>query len=69
MSRSMEVKLDGELNRTIIETIESMDECKHLINDVCTEPECDACCDFPSPEEYCSYCRYYEKEDGVIREE
>lgn len=66
MSRSMEVKLDGELNRTIIETIESMDECKHLINDVCTEPECDACCDFPSPEEYCSCCRYYEKEDGVI---
>lgn len=66
MSRNMEVKLDGELNRTIIETIESMDKCKHLINDVCTEPECDACCDFPSPEEYCSHCRYYEKEDGVI---
>ena len=69
MSRYMEEKLDGVHIRDIIETIASMEECKHLINEVCTEPECEACCDYPSTSEYCSYCQYYEKEDGVIREE
>lgn len=68
MSRNIEVKVGGELHRTLIETIASNYECKHLINEVCTCADCEQCCDYPSPTEYCCDCEYFEKEDGVIEE-
>lgn len=63
MSREIEYDRDG--NR-IHETIDSMDECKHLINDVCTNPSSQECCDFPHPE-YCKLrCPHFTREDGLL---
>lgn len=63
MSRIIEF---GPNYRRISETIDSMEECKDLINDVCTNPSSDQCCDFPHPE-YCKYrCPHFTKEDGII---
>ena len=57
--------LDSE-NGTYQEEIADMEECKRLINDVCTNPDSEMCCDFPHPE-YCLYrCPYFNKEDGVL---
>lgn len=60
MSRYIDT-VDGEDKITIA----SMEECRHLYNEVCTEPRCDECCDFPAPE-LCAKCKWFEKEDGVI---
>lgn len=63
---SREIEYDRE-HRKIHEEISSMDECKHLINDVCTNPDSQQCCDFPHPEEYCkNRCPYFTKEDGLL---
>ena len=63
MSREIEYDRNG---RRIHETIASMDECKDLINDVCTNPSSQQCCDFPHPE-YCrERCPHFTKEDGII---
>lgn len=43
------------------------EECKHLVDDVCVNPDSDQCCDFPHPE-YCQYCcPHFTYEDGTIR--
>lgn len=64
MSRWLEVGDEGQY----IETIADMDECKHLINEVCTNPDSQQCCDFPH-EEYCKHrCPFFTKEDGVIKQ-
>lgn len=60
MSRSIE-----ERNGRIVQTIWDMDECKHLINEVCTNPDSDECCDYPHPE-LCARCPYFEEEDGIV---
>ena len=61
MSRSMDRNPDtGEISVTIV----SMEECKHLIDEVCTNPSSDQCCDFPHSG-YCQYrCPYFTDEDG-----
>ena len=61
MSRDIEFGPNGR----IIQSIDSMEECRHLIYGVCTNPDSDQCCDFPHPE-YCIYrCRHFTKEDGI----
>lgn len=63
MSRSIEYGNDGQL---ISQTVESMDECRDLIDGVCTNPYSDQCCDYPHPD-YCTYvCPHFKKEDGII---
>lgn len=59
--------LDYDSNhRRYNETIASADECKYLINEVCTNPSSDQCCDFPH-HEYCEFCcPHFTKEDGRI---
>lgn len=61
MSRWLE-KVDGEYR----EEIADLEQCKHLINEVCTNPDSDQCCDFPHYE-YCTYCcPCFTKEDGLL---
>ena len=61
MSRWLE-EIDGEYR----EEIADLEQCKHLINEVCTNPDSDQCCDFPHYE-YCLYrCLYFAKEDGLL---
>lgn len=63
MSRYLE-SCDGGYH----EEIADLEECKHLINEVCTNPDSELCCDFPHYE-YCLYrCSHFMKEDGIIRE-
>ena len=38
------------------ETLADENGCKHMINDVCCNKDCDACCAFPD-EEYCQTCK------------
>ena len=48
------------------EGIASMDECKNLVNGVCSDDLSDQCCSFVDPE-YCrSKCPRFQKEDGII---
>lgn len=48
------------------EELADMDECRHLINEVCTNPDSDQCCDFPHPE-YCMHCcPHFTAEDGAL---
>ena len=55
-------------NGRITEEIAEMDECKYLINEVCTNPDSQQCCDFPH-EDYCKRrCPLFAKEDGIITE-
>ena len=50
----------GEISVAIV----SLDECKHLVDEVCVNPSSDQCCDFPHPD-YCMYCcPYFSDEDG-----
>ena len=64
MSRWIEVDQENNIRK---ETIASTEECKKLVNEICTESRCDQCCDYPHPEEYCTLrCPYFEKEDGII---
>ena len=66
MSRWIDYDSDDQ---KINEVIACMDECKHLINDICTNPSSDQCCDFPHPTEYCKErCPYFTKEDGLLAE-
>ena len=60
---SRHIKIDDGLKQ-IRETIESMSECKHLINEICTNDLCDQCYEFVDPE-YCQKCPCFTKEDGV----
>lgn len=58
---SREIAYDGG---QIYEKIASMEECKDLMNEVCTNPSSDQCCDYPHPE-YCKLrCPHFTKEDG-----
>lgn len=53
-----------------IEEIESMELCKWLINEVCCNDQSECCGDYPYLHcESKKYCRYFEKEDGIIKEE
>jgi len=52
---------DGEQ----IETIEDMNKCKHLVNEVCCEGYSEHVADFPR-EEDCAQCVFFQKEDGVV---
>ena len=65
MSREITVDV---LNRSIVEKIVSMDECKHLCNDVCCNDLCDLCGDFVDHGFCKSKCNKFEKEDGIIAE-
>lgn len=59
MSRN--IAYDGD---QIYEKIANMDECKDLVNEVCTNPSSDQCCDYPHPD-YCQHrCLHFTKEDG-----
>jgi len=67
MSRYLTQKEDG----TYLEEIESMDMCKWKINEVCCNGECEYVADYPYP--YCKCeskedCQYFEKEDGIVKE-
>ena len=63
MSRCIDYDHKG---RRISETIDRMDECKKLINCVCTNDRSDQCCDFPHPD-YCGHrCPHFGEEDGII---
>ena len=56
-----------ENDKRIDEAIADMDECKHLINEVCTNPCSQQCCDYPHTGEYCAKrCPHFTKEDGII---
>ena len=58
--------LDSDRYGAYHEEIADMDECRHLINEVCTNDKSDMCCDFPHPE-YCTHsCPYFAAEDGKI---
>ena len=58
---SREIAYDGG---QIYEKIVNMDECKDLVNEVCTNPSSHQCCDYPHPE-YCQHrCPHFTKEDG-----
>ena len=58
--------MEKDSNGVILQGIISMDECRHLIDEVCCNARSDMCCDFPH-EEYCNNrCPFFEKEDGVI---
>lgn len=63
MSRNIKV---DEQTKAIKESIDRMDECKHLYNEVCTNPSSQQCCDYPHPA-YCLHrCPHFEHEDGII---
>lgn len=59
MSKWIEEKQDY----TII-CIASMEECKHMYNEVCCNDKSEWCCDFPNQEE-CDECPLFEKEEGL----
>ena len=63
MSRNIEVDTGLGL---VKETIESMTECRWLVNNVCTNDRCQECCDFPHPDYCAKVCSLFEKEDGII---
>ena len=58
MSKWLDQLPDG----TFKEEIYDRDGCRYFINEVCCNPECYWCCDYPDEEE-CSRCEYFEKED------
>lgn len=63
MSRWIEV---DETTKTVKETIADMDQCLHMVNEVCTNDRSDIFCDFVD-EEYCkTKCPHFTKEDGII---
>ena len=65
MSRFLTQKDDG----TYLEEIESMEVCKWRIDDVCCNESSPDLADYPYPREKCEgNCRYFEKEDGIIKE-
>ena len=60
--------LEEDRNGVYHEEVNSMDECKYLINEVCCNDKSEQCCDFPHPEEYCAKrCPHFTKEYGIIR--
>lgn len=63
MSRYMDYDTD---NQRIHEEISDMEECKHLINDVCTNPDSQQRCDFPHPEYCAKRCPHFTREDGIL---
>ena len=57
-----------QVNGIWIEEIESMEVCKHKINDVC----CNEDCEYLGSYIYCDstkHCEYFEKGDGIINKE
>lgn len=63
MSRNIEVDLE---NKCIVETVQSMQDCRHLCNDVCCNELCDNVGEFVDPD-YCRLaCPHFTKEDGII---
>lgn len=64
MSRWIEV---DEEHRLVKETIASMDECRHLCNEVCCNDMSDQVGEFVDSR-YCSSrkCPHFSKEDGII---
>ena len=66
MSRYL-TKKDGKY----IQEIESMEVCKWKINEVCCNDKSQYLADYPSPFCKCESkkdCDYFEKEDGLIKE-
>ena len=61
MSRYIECKPHAQGRYEYYETVADESECKHMINEVCCDPECEACCAFPD-EEYCKSCSHFESE-------
>ena len=48
------------------EELASIDECCHLINEVCCNNKSNMCGDFPHPD-YCMHrCPHFTKEDGAL---
>ena len=62
MSRFLTKNEDG----TYLEEIESMEECKWKINEVCCNDSSYYCCDFPGECTEKEHYNCYEKENGVI---
>lgn len=62
MSRNVEVDMT---TGTIRETIASMDECRHLCNDVCCNDLCDQAWELVAAE-CCHKCPLFLREDGII---
>ena len=57
-----------QVNGIWIEEIESMEVCKHKINDVCCNEDCEELGSYV----YCDNikrCEYFEEEDGIINKE
>lgn len=64
MSRRIDTNQDG--TQTI--TIDRMEDCKYMYNEVCRNAKSDQFADLPHREEYClKRCPYFEKEDGNIK--
>lgn len=61
MSRYLETNNDGEH----IETLADMDQCKHMINEICCNADADCVADYPT-ETDCLFCPYFTKEDGML---
>lgn len=68
MSRFLTKNEDG----TYLEEIESMEVCKWKINEVCCNDRSPDLADYPYPSNKCESkekCKFFEKEDGIIRGE
>lgn len=64
MSRYIEEK-DGKT----ITTIEDMDKCKWLYNEICCHDKSEFLANYPYPSTMCEnkkICKYFEKEDGKV---
>ena len=62
MSRYIEVDIERGI---IKETIESMDRCRCLCNDVCCNERSDQAWELVA-EQCCLHCPHFEREDGII---
>lgn len=68
ISRFLTSKKDG----SYLEEIESMEVCKWKVNEVCCNEKCEELGDYPYPSSKCESkekCKYFEKEDGIIKKE
>lgn len=61
MSRYIECITDAQGHNEYRETLADENGCKHMINDVCCNKDCEAACAFPD-EDYCKSCSRFESE-------
>ena len=61
MSRKLEIDRDYQY----VETIDSLFECKHMVNELCNCPFSKHVNGFVS-RDICAYCDFFVDEDGII---